>query len=213
MESKSTLTNTHFRFLKISEQLDPHYLIGTLFLNETSVELLRMDFLSLIKSACTHPETYTFGNPQEYVMHHRRCITLLELAYVLRCGNENFKLTEEHYLYRAGNFWFGWLLEQDSKMEYPTFHFRTLLNREINNIDIFFKDLFQFMELEEWIDTLDNILSCAYSNESYDEITDDGVRIVLILDFIEKLVEAIFLIYCLKSHDHIKKTYPEIFGD
>jgi hypothetical protein len=213
MEIKTiNILDTHFRYLKPCEVQDIHYTIGRFCKTESSVELLRVDFLNLISAACTRSGEFAFGNSEEYVLHQRRCVKFIELAFVLKCSSENFQINKQHELFRLGNFCFGLQLEEKRLMGYPALYFRMLSNIEINNIAVFFNNLFTFMGLEEWTETMEYILTCAYSSESYSDITDDGHRIVPILIYIEKLVEAIFLVYHLKSKDYIQKNYADEFG-
>ena len=193
--------STRFRYLTDEEIKHPDKAISVLFINEIYVENLRYNLLNLIRAAFTRPDmsTTTYGNPEEYAFDQRRCFKLLELAFVLKCSDEDYTLTEDNLLYRKGEGWWGWHLDERGELSYPGVSFRTLLDHEVNNVKLFFDELFSFKSFNDWAMILDDLLSSAHSSEGYDEITDQGYLIIPILTYLEKLVEAIYLVYCINE--------------
>ncbi len=73
-------------------------------------------------------------------------------------------------------------------------HFKSLSEEEIKNTHSFFKDFFNFMTLNEWRLTFSRIVEYAYRKPTIDEVIEDGSTMVVIKEYIEKLIEVIYLI-------------------
>lgn len=188
-----------FRYLTSEDLSNPHLFIVRFCHLDASIESIRHGILSLIKAASTKGVFEKYGDWQNYFYYQQTIIKLLEIAHVFHTRGEDFSITSEHNLYRPKNEWFGRYIDNHESMQIPSLYFRFLKDTEINNINLFFNDMFSFMDLESWIQKIDMVMAIAYADESFSETYDCGHLIVPILDYMEKLVESIFLIFHIRS--------------
>ncbi|SEB22313.1 hypothetical protein [Pedobacter hartonius] len=210
MKTEPTVSEkTSFRYLKEKDISNPHYQIVCFFCcEENNIESFRFGMVDLIKTACSDQH---FGNKDSYYYNQQQFVKLLELAYVLKNGDEDFKLNPNHPLHRFSDHPFELYTETKDK-PFPALHFRTLSGTELNDIRIFLEELFHFKSLEDWRGILDSLLYCTKGEVKLDDIYDEKVyETVLIREYIEKTIEAMGLICETKSLPYIKLHHAEDF--
>lgn len=191
----------HFRYLKEDEMKNPLCCISKFCTLDIYIEDLRRGVINLIKSAYTNYENKTSRDIQNYMMSQRQIIKLMEVVHTLKYSGEDLKVSKDNPLYRNGSYWFGYHLDNRELISYPAIYFRQLTDNEVNNVTLFFEDLFSFMSLPSWHDTMDNLIFCACSGENYDDTYgDNGCPMIFIMEYLEKLVESIYLINYLRPY-------------
>lgn len=199
---------TSFRYLKEKDITNPHYQIACFFCCDENIETFRFGMIDLIKTACS--DQY-YGNKDSYYYNQQQFVKLLELASVLKNSKEDFKLSPDHPLYRLSDDPLE-LYTESKKKSFPAFHFRTLCGKEINDVRMFFEELFNFKSLETWRAILDSFLYCADREIELDDIYDTKIyETVLIREYIEKVIEAMGLVCETKSLPYIKLHHADDF--
>lgn len=208
-EKSSILENTSFRYLRGDQIANPHCELVGFFGCQVDVECFRHDILSLVKSACSKNN---FGNKANYYLSHQQLITLIELAFVINNNTDDFCLNEHHPLYRIHKGPFIWHAENAQASTFPSLNLRGLSGREVNDISIFLDEFFSYMDLEEWVEISDSILLCANKKTTLDKLYHAKTYTVLIIkEYMEKLIEAMFLIFNIKSIPYVKLNHPAQF--
>lgn len=185
-----------YRYFRPSELRIPHEHLASFF-EEEDVESLKSEINDFFKTACD--ETYEYGNSFRYPATHQNCYKLLELAYTLKNNKENFTLQNDHKLYRSSDAVFTQAFQENSELLFPLVHLRLLSAAEINDITFFLSDFFEYKSLYEWYELLDNLLRCANGDTVLEKIYNRSSHIILVKEYVEKLIEAMYLIYQTKS--------------
>ncbi|WGQ10731.1 hypothetical protein QG516_03555 [Pedobacter gandavensis] len=84
-----------------------------------------------------------------------------------------------------------------SKEDYGYFKttYRTLTRKEIQNLNLFFEDFFCFKSFNEWSLTFSQLVKYAYRRHTIDEVLEAGSIVIILSEYIEKLIEAVYLIH------------------
>ena len=199
--------STAFRYLKEKDISNPHYQIACFFCcDENNIESFRFEMINFIKTACS--DQY-YGDKSSYYYNQQQCVKLLELAYVLCNSDEDFKLSPDHSLYRRSEHPFA-LYNEPKDTPFPAFHFRSLSGTELNDVRIYFEELFSYKTLEAWRGILDSLLYCTNKEVELDAIYKEKVyETVLIREYLEKMIEAMGLVYETKSLPYIKLNHAK----
>ncbi|MCD0490201.1 hypothetical protein LPB86_18315 [Pedobacter sp. MC2016-14] len=185
-----------YRYFRPSELRNPHKQLASFF-EEEDVESLKSEINDFFKTACD--EAYEYGNSLRYPATHQNCFKLLELAYTLKNSNENFTLQNDHKLYRSSDAVFTQAFQENIELLFPLVHLRLLSAAEINDITFFLSEFFEYKSLYEWHELLDNLLRCANGDTVLEKIYNRSSHIILVKEYVEKLIEAMYLIYQTKS--------------
>ncbi|WP_257666240.1 hypothetical protein [Parapedobacter tibetensis] len=189
METKQTsLDQTHFRYLKAEEIENPFIYINEFCEKETEMYYFRRDTLYLIKTAFSYDETFLAGCNSNYAYSQKQLIKVIETMYVLHHADMDLK---------PGNI-----------RNYEN-SYKCLERDERNNLRVFLDDFFGYKDLDGWHELLDDLLIYAYKEggEGFFDYADKPFKT---MDYFEKLVEAIFLIYEIR---HLKDSYPKASTD
>lgn len=190
----------HFRYLDINYVKNPLAFIKDFCGDNTSLELIRNDLYDLINAAYTvrgtSPDPH-FKNPAEYVYTHRELINVLDVLWLIWQNPELcVNISESHYLYQSSN-WKTEGSDVDKRLKGPAKNFRKLEDNEVNTILVFLNDLFSYNALDNWRRDLDELLLYAYA----DGIPSSFEKLVPNMNYLEKMLEAIFLIAVLNDPD------------
>lgn len=104
-------------------------------------------------------------------------------------------------------------LKSECALTRADFLYRTLAADEINDIQLFLERFFTFKTLDEWRRLLDELLGYAYLTDNL-EVVEYPYSIFVVIELLEKLVEAFFLInhiQCWKRKQPIAQV-EEIAG-
>lgn len=206
-----TLQETHFRYLKADAMKDPVWFIKRFCSTETELELFRQDINFLIQAAGTKIKDHQgkfYRYADEYVYNHRKIIEAIECLWVFfHLDLSNLQLTDHHPLFQTSK-WKKEGIDVKERLAGPAKHFRKLENKEINNVFLFLQDFFLFNDLNEWREVLDDLLSYAHIDESIAfESAYFSCELIPIASYLEKMVEALFLIAELLSDSAV--SIPE----
>ena len=138
----TALSETNFIKLTSYEIDYPLYCIGHFWHIEAYIESFRIDLYNWIKTACSSSNDQ-FGDPDDFERLHQQCVKLLEIAHILYNSDENFSVETDHPIHRPNKECFGYHLEDQQILACPDLYFRTLTGDEVNDVKIFFEELFE----------------------------------------------------------------------
>ncbi|NQX38800.1 hypothetical protein SAMN05421820_101835 [Pedobacter steynii] len=205
----TTLSETNFRQLTSYEIDYPLYGIGKFWILDAYIEDFRMEVFNWIKTACSLSNDQ-FGDPDEFELLHHQCIKLLEIAHILYTSEENFKIEKDHPVYRNVKACFGYYLENEQILSCPHLYFRKLVGNEVNDVNIFFEEFFDYRSLTEWYDILDQLLISSREESSVVKNEEIGPVILEINEYLEKLMESIGVVFETKALAYITRHHPEL---
>lgn len=206
----TTLAETNFRQLTSYEIDFPMYCIGKFWILDAYIEDFRIEVYNWIKTACSLSNDQ-FGDPDEFELLHHQCIKLLEIAHILYTSEENLSIETDHPAHRPDKNCFGYHLEDEQVLSCPNLYLRTLVGTEINDVKIFFEELFEYRSLTEWYDILDQLLISSREESSIVKNEEIGPVILEINEYLEKLMESIYVVYETKAMAYINQYHPELF--
>lgn len=205
------IKTNNFRYLTEVDVQNPLSFVKNFCHFETEVEIFREDIRFLLNAASTRKSDFNgkfYVNSEDYAFNLQQMISVIEVLWVLyHRPIPKLKISDTHPLYQKSS-WVTDGIDIQKRINNGAAHFRMLENREINDIWIFLEDFFSYRDLNEWRKILDDLLIYAYTNDSIFNGTDLLYESVAIREYLEKSIEAIFLIADLsfnysKSSDHI----------
>lgn len=127
-------------------------------------------------------------DPDDFERLHQQCVKLLEIAYILYNSDENFPVETDHPIHRPNNECLGYHLEDQQILTCPDLYLRALTGDEVNDVKIFFEELFDFKDLNGWYNVLDQLL--VSSREEISAVKNDeiGYMVLEINEYLEKLI-------------------------
>lgn len=181
-------TKSKLRYNQLTDQQisNPHLFISEFCKYETDIETFRKEVHHMIRSACTHQR---YGKSESYFYNYRCLLKLLEAAHIFFCKGSKFSLSCDTTKITPS--------VTDLTKYYNALinaHFKSLSSQEIQNTQYFFKDFFGFMSLNDWRLMFSRIVEYAYRDATIDEVLEDGSLMVVIKEYIEKLIETMYLI-------------------
>jgi len=196
---------THFRYLEEKAIQNPILFIKQFCSLETEIEFFRADVQALVHASATrktdHGEKF-YVNPEDYVYTHRQMTTVIEVLWILHHHAEpNLSIANTHPLYQKST-WKRHGIDVKARINNHAPHYRKLENQEVNNIRTFLTDFFLYQDLNKWRETLDDLLAYAHIDDSILYESRLSYEFVPICEYLEKIVEAIFLIAELIPADH-----------
>lgn len=206
----TTAKGFEFSYLSQDEIDNPLHCIGYLYTKQVYIEELRQDVQNWIKTSCSLSDDQ-FGNPDEFAVIHQQCTKFIEIAYLLHQSEIDLSIDSSHPLYRLNNDCFAWHMENKQTLTCPELYFRNLTGDEINNVNLFFEDLFEFMSLDQWYKVLYQLFIYSKQENTFTQQEEYGFMILEILAFLEKLLESIAVVYEAKALPYITEHYPELF--
>lgn len=206
----TTANNFEFSYLSQDEIDNPLHCIGYLCTKQIYIEELRQDIHNWIKTACSLSNDQ-FGNPDEFAVIHQQCTKLVEIAYLLNQAETDLSIASSHPLYRLNNDCFAWHMENKQTLTCPELYFRSLTGDEINDVKVFFEDLFEFMSVDQWYKILYQLFIYSKQENTFTQQEEYGYKILEIAEFLEKVLESIAVVYEAKALPYIAVHYPELF--
>ena len=178
---QTLLTQAHFRHLNKEEIEDPFIYINEFCGRETAVHYFRQDILDLLKTAYSYEEKIYSDHSPNYGYDQQQLVKVMEAVYVLYAKGYTFstKVGKVH-----------------------TDRYHGLNFEEIVNITYFLKGLFDYKNLNEWREYLDDILIHAYKESSVGYFEYDNTPF-LTIGLLEKLTEAVFVIHELAQYGQV----------
>jgi hypothetical protein len=195
MSSRDHLRYNHLTKAQIS---NPHLFLEYFCRCDIDIEALRIEFFHMIRSACSSRK---HGNPEDYFHYHRCLLQFLEVAHIFFRRGKKFSIAADLTVCTPCTL--------DLSKYYHSLincHFRNLSHEEIRNTNCFFRDFFGYKSLDEWRWMLSRIVEYAYRTQTIDEVMEDGAEMVIIREYIEKLIEVIYLIDNTQSVIYLQST-------
>lgn len=191
MENNQTsLNQMHFRHLSAEEIENPFIYINEFCERETRFHYFRQDILDLLKTAYSLEEKFYSSHSPSYGYDQQQLIRVIEAVYVLYIGEYNFS---------------------SGRGKVSVEHHECLTSQEVADIGHFLEDFFDYKDLDEWREYLDEILLHAYKEGGVGFFEYDKTPFKTI-GLLEKFVEAVFLIHELAPHERIG-TAPDTPAD
>ena len=194
----STKDKLRYNNLTKEQISNPHLFLEYFCRCDIDIEGLRTEFFHMIRSACTSKK---YGNPEDYFHYHRCLLQFLEVAHIFFRRGKKFSIgadltactpcTVDLYKYYQN------LVNS---------HFKNLSKEEIRNTHCFFTDFFGYKSLEDWRWMLSRIVEYAYRTTTIDEVMEEGAEMVLVREYIEKLIEMMYLIDNTRSVIYLQST-------
>src|SRR3546814_5099738 len=82
----------------------------------------------------------------------------------------------------------------------------------MKDIGVFIKKFFGFKSLREWHKTMDDVLETFFEEYSLSDLVPYAKDQSKIFNYLEKLADAIFLVYATKARERIFKYYIKEFS-
>lgn len=177
---------------------NPHLFLEYFCRCDIDIETFRIDILNLIRSACSSKK---HGNPEDYHYNYRCLLQFLEVAHIFFRKGKKFSI--------AANLTLCTPCTIDLSKYYHNLinsHFRNLSHEEIRNTNCFFKDFFGYRTLNDWRVMFSRIVEYAHRTQTINEVIEDGAEMVIIKEYIEKLIEVIYLIDNTQSVIYVQST-------
>lgn len=179
MSNKFRKQYSHLTRAQIDE---PLLLIEDFCRRDTYIEQFRLDLRDFIKSSCSNQ---LYGDRENHFYTYRCLMQILEAVHILYKKQKTYSI--------------------DSNKEIPKSDFHNLSKKEVTDTYIFFKDFFNYQSLNKWRLTFSRLGEYAYRKTTIDEVIEEGSVMVIIREYIEKLIEVIFLIDYTQTGKQIRK--------
>ena len=182
--NKTHFVHANFRYLREDDTQNPLHFINVLCGQETTLYYLKQDVLNLVKTAYSYGEEFYGSTGKSYAYDQIQLVKVVEIMNVLHSSGLDLS---------PGNI-------RSYENSYPS-----LSLEEKNDIRIFLADFFTFRSLDGWEELLDDLLIHAYKegSEGFFDNVREPFRIMV---YLEKLTEAIFLVYEILR---LKESYPK----
>jgi len=207
-ENIKKLDGARLRYLTPDEINNPHRSLAWFFRTETDIQDFRKEIMAWIEAAFT--KSVAPVSTKDFIFNYQLLIKVLELAYVFKIGNEDFTLDESNEFYVKNDLDLSNLKKELPYL--PAHELMTLQGKEINNIRLFLDSLFEYKSFNDWLKMLDLMLICSHQDEKVQEVCNSGLEVLPVYFFMEKLIEAMFLINETASIPYISKHHAEEFG-
>ena len=182
----STKDKLRYNTLTKEQISNPHLFLEYFCRCDIDIEGFRTEFLDMIRSACTSNK---YGNPDDYFHYHRCLLQFLEVGHIFFRRGKKFPIASDLTVFTS--------CTVDLSKYYHSLinsHFRNLSKEEIRNTHCFFTDFFGYKSLDDWRWMLSRIVEYAYRTTTIDEVMEEGAEMVLVKEYIEKLIEVMYLI-------------------
>ena len=182
----STKDKLRYNTLTKEQISNPHLFLEYFCRCDIDIEGLRTEFFDMIRSACASKK---YGNPDDYFHYHRCLLQFLEVAHIFFRRGKKFPIAADLNVCTP--------CTVDLSKYYHSLinsHFRNLSKEEIRNTHCFFTDFFGYKSLDDWRWMLSRIVEYAYRTTTIDEVMEEGAEMVLVKEYIEKLIEVMYLI-------------------
>ncbi len=198
-----------FRYLTKKEFKDPLYAIADFCVNTIDLRDWKSNVDLIVKIACTSPKGLKWREISN--LHHNWSYLCkqIDFLYLLKHRVKNWTLTKDSRFYNA-TFYYGSTLLYDPDLRRGTYmEFDRLKKGEIKNLEIYIDKFFGLMSYWQWQKLMDRLLSTFFDNSQIGQYVAYDGKDSKIFRLLEKLGEAMYLIYLSKAKEHIAKHYPD----
>lgn len=209
MKKAKKLKWKHFRHLTSEEFDNPLLPLIELCCSETDLYYLREDTHRFIRATSCHNVDFDEENYGEMFFFYQRFQKHIELLYLLAHRYPDWKASIKSPLYQLKIIGRSYTLVDDDIKGETTLNFRKLSKNEVMDIGLFMNKFFNFMTLQEWRDTMDDLIRAVFSRESFSEYEPQAFHIY---EYLEKLSEAMFLTYEIRGKAYMLEHHADRFG-
>ncbi|MGV3762727.1 hypothetical protein [Parapedobacter sp.] len=205
------LNHKHFRYLTKQEFKDPLYATADFCRSVISLAGYRDEIQKIIRVSSTSPQGTKPRKYSNLLFFWKYLVKQIELLYVLAHRETEWTLHSEtaYYELRTDHNR-GWIYDE-TLYNGSYLNFDQLKLTEVKNIGIFIRKFFKFKSLRKWHKTMDTILETLFEEDSLSHLAHYADDQSKIFRYLEKLAEAIFLIYVTKAKEYIFKHHVEDF--
>lgn len=211
MNKTKKLSRKHFRYLTKKEIKNPLYAVAYFCTNVTELNGWRRDIDQLIRISATNSnglKPRDFGN-LHFCWH--QLYRHVELIYVLKHAVHQWETEQESAYYDLTHYprtsvIFDAMLYGGTYLE-----FNRLSKKEFGDIGFFIGRFFAFQSLKAWQELMDKLLATLFYERKLSEDFRYTHQYSKIYRYLEKLTEAIFLIYVTKAKAHVLEHHTAEF--
>lgn len=203
------LKRRKFQYLTKEEFDNPLLPLVALCCSETSLDYAVGDTHQFIRATNGRNTGFVGSDYANMYFFYERFCKHIELLYVLMHRFPDWKLAKDGPLYRVRVMGRAKEVYDGDMFDGTTMQFNKLSKTEFWDLRLFMKSLFAFKTLDEWRDTLDDMVRMIFGDESFSEYYDNAYQI---FEFLDKLCEAMFLAYLIRGKDYMLNHCAKRFG-
>lgn len=211
MGKTKKLNHKGFRYLTKKEFKDPLYVIADFCRSICSLTGYKEDIKEIIYTSNASPHKRKPIEISNLLFSWKQLVKHIELLYVLAHKKVDWKIHSNiTYHKQVISLNAHWIF--DETLYSGTYlNFERLKLAEMKDIGVFIKKFFKFKSLREWHRTMDEISETFFEDYSLSDLIHYAKDQSKIFNYLEKLAEAIFLIYATKAREYIFKYYVKEF--
>lgn len=211
MGKTKKLNHKGFRYLTKKEFKDPLYVIADFCRLTSSLSEYKDNIKEIICTSNAFPHKQKPIKISTLLFSWKQIVRHIELLNVLAHKKVDWTIpSDTTYHKQVINLNARWV--HDETLYGGTYlNFEHLKLAEINDIGVFIKKFFKFKALREWHRTMDEISETFFEDYSLSDLIHYAKDQSKIFNYLEKLAEAIFLIYATKAREYIFKYYVKEF--
>lgn len=212
MGKTKKLNHKGFRYLTKKEFKDPLYVIADFCRSICSLTGYKEDIKEIIYTSNASPHKRKPIEISNLLFSWKQLVKHIELLYVLAHKKVDWKIHSNiTYHKQVISLNAHWIF--DETLYSGTYlNFERLKLAEMKDIGVFIKKFFKFKSLRGWYMTMDDISETFFEDYSLSGLIDYAEDQSRIFNYLEKLADAIFLIYATKARERIFKYYIKEFS-
>ena len=211
MKKTTKLSREHFRYLTKKEFKNPLYEVADFCRSFTNLRDWKSATDKMIKVGCADTKRLKARDFSSLHFDWTKLVQHIDLLYLLKHQIKDWQIKQDSEVYDI-TFYPRQTIIYDPTLRDGTYMvFDRLKPKEIKNFGLFLDKFFNFMSCWEWQRTMDEWLSTFFDDNNLGMYTPYSDKASKIYDYIEKLSEAIYLVYVLKAKEHIFKHHVKDF--
>lgn len=213
MGKTKKLNHKDFRYLTKKEFKDPLYAIADFCRSICSLTGYKEDIKEITYTSNASPHKRKPIEISNLLFSWKQLVKHIELLYVLAHKKVDWRIHSNiTYHKQVINLNARWIFDKTLYGGTTYLNFEQLKLAEMKDIGIFIKKFFKFKSLRGWYMTMDDISETFFEDYSLSGLIDYAEDQSRIFNYLEKLADAIFLIYATKAREHIFKYHVKEFG-
>lgn len=208
MKTSKKLSHKQFRYLTKKEFKDPLYAIADFCVNAISFHDWKDSIDLMARIACTSPKGLKRRRISDLYSYWGNLSKQIDFLYLLKHRIKDWEISKDTSFYSATFYYHSTLLHDLDLHDGTYMWFDRLKAKEIKQLDLFINKFFSFMSYRQWQHMMDRLLETFFSDSQLGQYVAYGGKEHKIFKLLEKLGEAIYLIYLSKSKEHIAKHHP-----
>jgi len=203
------LRKRKFRHLTDEQFKNPLLPLVELCCSETSLDYLAEETHQFIRATNGRNTGFVGSDYGNMYFFYERFCKYIELLYVLMVRYPDWKTAKESPLYQTKVMGLSREIYDGDMYRGTLVKFSKLTISEFWNLRKFMESFFAFKTLDEWRNTLDDMMRMVLSDESFTEYNKHAYQI---FEYLDKLSESMFLAYLIRGKDYMLNHCAERFG-